>query len=261
MKMGYRLLNRWCIVLLSVGYSITSMAETTVLIATGEYQPWASESLKHKGFVSHVIDEAFKRAGDYKVEFKFLPWKRAYESAKKGDYHATSFWFHSADREHDFIYSTPVMSEKTVFFHLKTNPLKAWHKLTDLSDRTIGATIGYTYTKEFWDLAKSGKLQVQTASADDKNFKKLFASRIDLFPMGTVAGFGLLAEKFDQSVVHLIDFNPKPLVEAKGHLLFSRKHTGSEQLVKDFNKGIKQLQSEGLLDKWREDLLVGAYKK
>lgn len=261
MKTGCELFSRWCIALLIMGYSIISRAETTVLIATGEYQPWVSESLKHKGFVSHVITEAFKKAGDYKVEFKFFPWKRAYESTKKGDYHATSFWFHSPDREKDFIYSEPVMTEKTVFFHLKSNPLKEWHKLTDLSGKTIGATTGYTYTKEFWDLAESGKLNVQTASADDKNFKKLFAARIDLFPMGTVAGFGLLAEKFDKAAVHLVEFNPKPLVEAKGHLLFSRNNAQSEQLLNDFNKGVKQLQSEGLLDKWREDLLVGGYNQ
>ncbi|MCX4025685.1 substrate-binding periplasmic protein [Spartinivicinus marinus] len=241
-------------------YSLNSYADKTVTISTGEYSPWVSKKLKHLGYVSHIVNEAFKREG-YTVEFKFFPWKRAYESAKKGEFHATSFWFKSPDREKDFYYSDPVSTEKTVFFHLKTNPLADWNTVADLKDKTIGATTGYTYTKEFWEAGENGTIKISTASSDDKNFKKLLASRVDLFPMGTVAGYGLLADKFDETSLHLITFHPKPLVESTGHLLFSKQKADNEELLKIFNAGLKKLKDEGLDQKWREDLMAGGYKK
>ncbi|WP_163835175.1 substrate-binding periplasmic protein [Spartinivicinus ruber] len=246
--------------LVATAYSLTALSDKKVVISTGEYSPWVSEKLNNMGYVSHIITAAFEQEG-YTVEYKFLPWKRAYESAKKGDFDATSFWFRSADREKDFHYSSPVMTEKTVFFHLKSTPLKDWSKVADLKGKTIGATTGFTYTKEFWEAGKAGTIKISTASSDEKNFKKLLTNRIDIFPMGTVAGFDLLSNQFDQTSVHLIAFHPKPLVEATGHLLFSKNKEGSEGLLKVFNAGLKKITDKGLPEKWREDLMAGKYKK
>ena len=101
-------------------------------ITTGEYPPWTSEKLKHGGFTNHIIIEAFALEG-YTVEFTFYPWKRAYDTAKKGEkFHATSYWYPSERRVEDFIYSDPLQEDAIVFFHLKNNPLADWHTLDDL---------------------------------------------------------------------------------------------------------------------------------
>ena len=78
-------------VLLSLPATSAGAAET-VEITTGEYAPWTSESLKHGGFSTHIITEAFKLEG-YEVNFTFYPWKRVYEAAKDGKrFHASSWW-------------------------------------------------------------------------------------------------------------------------------------------------------------------------
>ena len=132
----------------------------SIEITTGEYAPWTSESLKHGGFSTHVITEAFKLEG-YDVNFTFYPWKRVYEAAKDGRrFHASSWWYTSDERAKDFHYSDPLLTDSTVFFYLKENPLGEWNALDDLKGRRIGATAGYTYTPEFWEAAKSGLLDI-----------------------------------------------------------------------------------------------------
>lgn len=146
--------------LLSIVGSVAFAGET-VHISTGKFAPWSSEELKHQGFTSHVISEAFKLEG-YEVKFKFYPWKRAYNSAKSGEkFQATSYWYPSDERAKDFYYSDPLQEDAFVFFHLKSNPLADWETLDDLKGKQIGATAGYTYTEEFWDAAKSKRLDIK----------------------------------------------------------------------------------------------------
>lgn len=70
--------------------SINTKSET-VKIATGDFPPWTSESLPHGGFINRVVSSAFKLSG-VDVEFHYLPWKRALEATKVGQFHASSFW-------------------------------------------------------------------------------------------------------------------------------------------------------------------------
>jgi polar amino acid transport system substrate-binding protein len=234
-------------------------AQVTLHISTGEFAPWSSETLKHKGFTSHVISEAFKLEG-YDVEFTFYPWKRAYESAKSGEkFHATSYWYPSNERRKEFYYSEPLQSDRTVFFHLKSNPLADWKTLDDLKGKRIGATLGFTYTVEFWDAAKSKRLDVQEASSDDLNFKKLLKGRVDLVPSDPLVGQKILLETFGADVAGTVTFHPKPLVAPTGHLLFSKQLENGEDLVSTFNRGLAKLRESGQYAQFEADLIAGKY--
>lgn len=239
--------------------TFSASAEEIISISTAEYSPWTGKTLKHGGFVNHVITEAFKREG-YIVKYKYYPWKRTYEQAKKGRFHATSYWYKSKEREKDFYYSDPITIEKLVFFYLKSNPMKDWNTLNDLKGYRIGATREYTYTKEFWDAAKSKRLRVDVANTDKQNFNKMLKGRIDIFPSGLVSGYSILQKDFDASISHLISFHSKPLSETTGHLLFPRSRKNSEKLLRIFNQGLAKLKKEGLYDKFMDDLLAGKYR-
>ena len=63
----------------------------TILIASGEFAPYTSETLMNQGFANHVITEAFKQEG-YVAEFDYLPWKRTYLMTKKGKFPAASYY-------------------------------------------------------------------------------------------------------------------------------------------------------------------------
>lgn len=255
MKIVRSLLAGVCILLASIGLH----AGETLTIATGEYPPFSSAKIKHNGYVSHVISRAFALQG-IDVKYKYLPWKRAYESTKNGDYDATSFWYMSDERQQDFYYSDPVNEEKTVFFYRKKQPLKDWSTVEDLKDFSIGATIGYTYTEEFWAASKANKIRVSEAPADLTSMKKLVAGRIDLFPAGIVLGNTLLHENFNKAQLESIDYHKKPLTQATGYLLFPKGSENSERLLSVFNAGLKKLTDSGELDKLYTDLKSGGYK-
>jgi polar amino acid transport system substrate-binding protein len=238
----------------------SASAEEIVTIATLEYHPWTGKNLKSNGFVNHVITEAFQRRG-YTVRFTYLPWKRAVTETKSGQYTALSYVYWSKDREKEFYLSDPISEEKIVLFHLKSNSIKDWKTLEDLKDYKFGATRGYTYTKEFWDAAKSKRLMVDVTNTDKQNFKKLLVGRIDIFPSGFVNGLSLLQKEFNPGIPRLISFHSKPLSKTTGHLAFTRSKKNSENLARIFNQGLAKLKQEGLFDKFIKDLLAGKYSQ
>jgi len=254
------------VVLVIIGFVGSSLivdsasAEETITIATLEYAPWTGNDLKSNGFVNHVIAEAFQRKG-YTVKYTYLPWARGVTETKRGEYSALSYVYWSKDREKEFYLSDPISEEKIVFFHLKSNPIKDWKTLEDLNNYKFGAARGYTYTKEFWDAAKSKRLMVDVGNSELQNFKKLLAGRIDIFPSGLVNGNSLLQKEFNPNIPPLISFHPKPLFKPTGHLAFPRSRTNSENLQRIFNQGLAELKKEGLYGKFMDDLLAGKYSQ
>jgi polar amino acid transport system substrate-binding protein len=260
MKSIRLLLSVWTLVLGSYFIVYSASAAEIITIATLEYAPWTGKNLKDHGFVNHVITEAFQRKG-YTVKYTYLPWKRAAAEAKEGKYSALSYVYWSKDWEKDFFLSNPISEEKIVFFHLKSNPIKDWITLEDLKNYKFGATRGYTYTKEFWEAAKTRRLTVDVTNSDLQNFKKLLAGRIDIFPSGLVNGNSILQKEFDASKADLLSIDPKPLSKTTGHLAFTKSRKNSEGLVRIFNQGLAELKNSGLYDKFREDLLAGKYSQ
>jgi len=235
-------------------------AAEIITIATLEYAPWTGKDLKSNGFVNHAITEAFQKKG-YTVKFTYLPWKRAVMETESGQYSALSYVYLSKDREKEFYLSDPISVEKIVLFHLKSNPIQNWKTLDDLKNYKFGATRGYTYTKEFWDAAKSKLIMVDVTDSDKQNFQKLLAGRIDIFPCGLVNGNSLLQKEFDASKSQLLSIHPKPLSQTTGHLAFTKSSKDSEKLVRIFNQGLAELKKEGLYDKFADDLLTGKYSQ
>ena len=252
--------SRSIIFLFLLGLLQNGYAAETIRITTGEFSPWASASLIHNGFTSHVISEAFKLEG-YEVEFTFYPWKRAFESARSGEqFHATSYWYPSEERAKDFHYSDPIQVDATVFFHIKDNPPPDWKSLDDLKGRRIGATGGFTYTKEFWDAAKSKHLDIEEANSDELNFRKLLKGRIDLFPSNPLVGQKILIEAFEKRAANSVTYHQKPLISPTGHLLFSKKHAKAEELVTAFNRGLTRLRQSERYTLFQSELISGRYE-
>ncbi len=231
-----------------------------VRISTGEYAPWTSAELQSNGFVNHLVDEAFRRAG-HTVEYTYLPWQRALSEAGEGRFDASSYWYFSEERDRDFIRSEPLIEERLVFFRRNDGPAVDWSTLDDLAGVRIGATNGYTYTEEFWAAADARRLQVDVAKSDEINFRKLLSGRIDLFPVGEATGWQILHTHFSEADQARLTVLETPLVVTEGFLLFPRANPGSGQLVADFNRGLRQLRNEGWIDARFEELRRGHYAR
>lgn len=254
------MIKHWCATIcatLALSLAAGNSSAETITIATGEYSPFTVQDSKYGGFVNRVIKEAFSRQG-VTVEFSYLPWKRALEETRSGKLAASSFWFFDQEREKEFIHSAPISEHRELLFHLSSISLPEWQNITDLSKFTFGATRGYTYTTEFWEGAKSGKLNVSEIVSDEQNFQKLIAGRVDVFPVDEVTGWQLINSKFPVAK-EKIKTHTKPLRVTEGHLIFPKKNTDSMALVEKFNTALAEMRADGTYDKYFQELFAGEF--
>lgn len=249
------------ILLFMLGLCLAALVRAeTVTIATGEFPPWTTESARHGGFVNRVVVAAFARSG-IEVKFTYMPWKRADTETKLGHYDASSVWFASEASEKDFVLSAPISNHKEVFFHLKSKPFPNWKALSDLHDIKLGATLGYTYTSDFWAMAQAGKINVEVAVRDVLNLKKVVFGRIDAFALDEMTGWLLLSntELFLPGTKDLFSTAPRPLDATQGYLRFPRHQPRTPYLVGKFNAGLLELKSDGSYDKFFQEMISGVY--
>jgi polar amino acid transport system substrate-binding protein len=232
----------------------------TITVATGEFPPWTTESARYDGFVNRVVAAAFARGG-IAVKFIYMPWKRAEAETKLGRYDASAVWFANPGSESDFVLSDPISQHKEVFFYLKSKPFPRWETLSDLRGLKLGATLGYTYTGEFWAMAQAGTLHVDVAGRDVLNLKKVLAGRIDAFPLDEVTGWLLLSntELFLPGIKDLFATAARPLRSTPGYLRFPRQQARTSYLVGKFNAGLLELKSDGSYDRFFQEMIVGVY--
>ncbi|CAN7394461.1 transporter substrate-binding domain-containing protein [Pseudoduganella sp. LjRoot289] len=232
----------------------------TVTIATGEFPPWTTDTARHGGFINRVVSAAFARKG-IDAKFSYMPWKRAEVETKVGRYDASSFWFASQALENDFVPSQPISHHQEVFFHLKSKPFPHWQTLSDLGGVKFGATLGYTYTAEFWELAKTGQLNVEVAARDLLNLKKVAVGRIDAFPMDEISGWMLLsnAKFFLPGIKELFATERRPLRTTPAYLLFPAHRPRTAYLAAKFNAGLLELKNDGTYDRFFQEMISGVY--
>lgn len=248
----------WLVLALGIVLAGHSVAETPVIrIATGEYPPWTSRNAPHHGFVNRVIREAFLRQG-YDTDFLYYPWPRALESARNGQADATSFWFTDAGRAQHFYYSEPISDHAEVFFYHGDLSAPSWEDLNDLNHYVIGATRGYTYTEQFWQLAEDKTLMVEKARTDQQNFEKLLLGRIDLFPAAKTVAEQVLNDIGPDAAARVSTLE-KPLRQQQGHLLFGKSHPQAERLLKLFNQGLQSMKQDGTYQRYLQEMQEGIY--
>lgn len=243
--------------LISAVFLSNGFAEETIRIATGEYPPFLSENLKHNGVGLRIIREAFAFE-DVKVEYGFFPWKRSYRFAKDGDWDATATWAHKPGRDKEFYFSDPLYESSSGWFHLKTYKFD-WKTLDDLKGIPIGITTGYTYDTAFLQAIKEGKLHVEFASTQKKNFQKLLWGRIKIYRSHIDVGYSVLAQEFTPEEIDLITHHPHTYPPNHTYLLFSIKVERNKQMVKLFNKGLKRLKEGGKFEQYFKESRLGDY--
>ena len=228
-----------------------------VTISIGEWPPYTSINQKHNGVIAHIITDIFKEMG-LKVQFQNMPWARAYEEAASGRFDGTGVWMHKSEREKDFIYSDPILNERFVFFHLKSDALE-WSSLSDLKGSVMGGVRQSSYGPEMDAAINSGILTMSRVTHFRQNFFRLLEGRIRLFPMELNVGYSTLKQYVPKDKQNLITHHPKPFLENFSYVLFPRKNQESKKLVAAFNKRLKEFRRTGRYDRYFVDLEAGKY--
>ncbi len=227
-------------------FAATSQAEEVISFATVNWEPYASETVKDYGFTSVIIAEACKRAG-YKAEFNFMPWNRALNVVKKGDFDAVYNGYYSKERAEQYALSESYANGPLTLIAKKGSGISYGGDLKGLSKYMIGIVKGYAYTPEF---DEAGYLKKEEASSDLTNLKKLLGDRVDVIAMDKYVALSLvqsdpgLKGKSDQ-----LDFLTPPLGDNKLYVLFSKNRPGTDKKLAAFNKGLKEIHADGTVQK------------
>jgi polar amino acid transport system substrate-binding protein len=231
---------------LALSVILPAHAQRTVRLTNGEWPPYLSASLPDNGLISRIVVEAFAQQG-MRVQFGYFPWPRALMLAKIGDWDGTAAWIISPERSRDFIYSDPVFSTETVFYHLKSWQF-SWTSMADLARYRIGVTQDYFYGDAFNAALAQGKIAVEMVGRDEQNLTKLLGGRIDIFPIDKRVATSMLNQHFSAPDIERLTFDPRPVHTQPLHIMFGKASPGSRQLADEFNKGLKKLKASGRLD-------------
>ncbi|WP_448565512.1 substrate-binding periplasmic protein [Thalassotalea ganghwensis] len=251
---------RWLLLVLMAMTTCKICAYDTITISTSDWPPYVSEHQPHGGYITQVVREAFAEVS-VAVKFEYVPWLRAYEWTKRGQYDALSYWYNDEKLKNDFYLSEPLSTEKVVFFRLKSKRPITWNRFSDFAHLTMGLTRGFAYTKELWQYAADNKDRVSLVMSDEQNFKMLLAERVDLFPAQEVVGWHYIHNLSNKEKANQVETMHPPLFIHTGHLLFPKKNKKSVKLVEQFNKGLSMLRAKGRLQELNERLNQGYYSK
>ena len=225
----------------------------TVVLANGEWSPYLSKSLPYYGVASRIVSAAFASQG-IRVKYVFLPWKRAYYMAEKGEFDGTLAWRDSPSREKLFRISAPVFMGKTVFFHARQHRYP-WSTLDDLKGLRVGETLGYIYD-HLAAAERRGLIHTERAPTDLLNFLKLAHGRIDLFPCNLTVGLWLLNTRVPAKEAAQITWSPQPLEVSGYRVLLTRSSRRSLSLLHKLNQGLAKLRREGVVQQWLKESSV-----
>ena len=88
--------------------AVPASAEQVVEIATGEWPPYTSATAPGFGLHAQRVERVLAAAG-YRVQFRFLPWNRAYARTVVGEYPATFSWYRNGARVNELLFpETPI---------------------------------------------------------------------------------------------------------------------------------------------------------
>ncbi|MCK8102295.1 substrate-binding periplasmic protein [Pseudoalteromonas sp. 2CM36K] len=226
-------------------------------ISSGEWPPFLSESLPHKGVVAHLITDIFAQA-NIKVNFTFLPWPRAYHDTINDKYAATAVWMFEQQRAEDYFYSEPVLNERFVFFYHKQRPFD-WQNLNDLKGLLLGGGLAYSYGKEFDKAADEGLFDMSRVSTTEQNFQRLAMGRIDAFAEEQSVGYHILAGQLP-TIKNAIVHHPRPLLINKSFVMFPKNNKHSKQRLEIFNRQLLKFKQSGRYQAYFDALDNGAYQ-
>lgn len=237
-------------------------ARDTVCLTNGEWPPYLSEHLPHHGFASHVVSRAFELAG-LQVEYGFYPWRRSYDYARDAlnrdgkRWDGTIVWIYADDRAPLFHYSDPVVIDSSHLFHLKSHPIE-WKHISDLKGKTMGGTLHTNYTV-LEQAEKDGILRIERTSGYGSLLGRLMEQRVDAIPMVKQVGLYYIRTLLSEADQKRVDYSPKPFETRKYHLIVSKTLEDGEEVIRQFNLGLKKLKKSGEYARMLRDLEQGKY--
>lgn len=210
-----------------------------------EFPPYYGEGLPEKGFICEIVTTAFNMLG-YEVYIEVVPWKRAYEKTKSGEYDGIITLLYRKDREKWFLYSDPFPPIQSSFYKRKGfhNPSACTYEA--LKDFKIGIVRGYANAPELDAILD--KLDYEEVPNDHNNLLRLYRGRVDYIYIDVNVAQYIINTQLPQLKGELEPVSPMIFSPENHYIGISRQNPNAEKIISEFNKIFTSMYNEGIID-------------
>ncbi len=210
-----------------------------LLIATGEWPPYTSDTMENQGIATGIVRRAFRQMG-VTIELVFYPWARCYESVRTGKVWGAFPYARTEERAGQVDFSDILLYSTSKLFYFDRPPKDLRFKtLADLVPFRIGGVSGF-YSES---LLKKAGIEADYAPKPRNGFEKLMLGRTDLFVSNELAGWHLIHSSFPRRA-HRFGTVSRPLDRNGLRMIVSREHPEGEALLQKFNASLAEVKNE-----------------
>ncbi len=191
------------------------------------------------GFDVEFLREAFDRVG-IPLEIQYMPWKRALDTAKKGEVSGVCSCSYTKEREAYLLFSEPLGKASSGLFSLASQNFEEVQGLEEVGKRSVGAINGYNLIKKL----EAAKVQrTFELSSEKQGLQMLLKGRIDFYYSYEAPARYYLSQLQDAQKVKY-----QELSSTDYYSCFSKPAPGSAELLKKFNRGLAEIKADGTYD-------------
>jgi polar amino acid transport system substrate-binding protein len=230
------------LIICGIGYPSEGSAQTTLIIATGELPPYVSTN-PEESVMTEILHEVSHEMG-VRFDFRFMPWKRCMTAVEELEAWGAIPYVLTPEREKKFYFSEKLFNREGKFFYYNlkgTTKQIPYARLSDLKSYIIGGVRGYYYEQS---LLGAG-LNVEFVTADEQNFWKLRAGKVDLIIADEVVGHYIIRKRFPLEAGNFFTLS-KPLDVIADYLMTSKKYPDTQKLLIKFNMALKKIKKIGV---------------
>lgn len=226
----------WGLLLLAAGSHAADSLQLRLL--TEDYPPFNMQtpSKQITGSATDIVRELMLRSG-IRYSIELLPWLRAYNRAVLEPGTCVFATTRTDQRESQFKWIGPVGETSWVLFGRSDNP-RVLNNLEEARRYRLGGYAGDAVAQYL--IARN--FDVDLATQDEQNVRKLLAGRIDYWATGKHSGFLLLAREKVSNIRPVLTFNTT--------FLYLACNIGmSDQLASQLNDTLRKMQKDGTVAK------------
>lgn len=211
------------------------------------YEPFQmKKGDKHVGIDFEIL-EAIAGKMSCKIKYEEVPWKRCLAGMESGEYDGAGSASKNPEREKFAHFTDAYITTANALFVAAENVNKwkiaKFEDITGFKDFKLATVRGYDYGGNYLTLAKDAKFaaQLEEADTEEQNFKKVAAGRVsgtysnEFVGVATIKSIGLAGKVVPSA---------SKLATEDSFFMFSKK-TRDEAFVKDFNKALAAIKSNG----------------
>lgn len=217
------------------------LKQRPISVTVYDWEPYSGKNLPGYGLATKITTEALRDNG-LEVDYALVPWIRALTVTKRGGYDVIPGLWYTDERNRDFAFSEPFLSNDLVTISLASDP-RDYNEPEDLKGRHVALVRGYTYPDY---LQEQQGAHFELGVSLGANLKKLLFKRVDVVIGDRIAAKWLANRMFGKAA-RFLKYAEKPLVSRGLFIGVSRKSELSKPLIEALDRKIIQWKKDGTL--------------